>query len=167
MIFVSIAFAAFIIVAGSFLFGHDHDADHDAGDAGNEATISIFSTKVIATLLMGFGAAGAIAKTYGASNLIASLIGLLSGMVLGAITLLILDFLYKQQASSLVPTDAAVGRTGTVTVSIPSTGQGEVGLQVNGQYCTYSASSTGGEIPKGQMVRVVRTLGSQLVVEKE
>ncbi len=174
MIFVSIAVAAFILVCGSFMFGGDHDVDHDAGDVShdidagdNEPAISIFSTKVIGTLLMGFGAAGAIAMYYGANHLIASLIGLGCGILLGGFTYLILELLYKQQASSLIATNSAVGCTGRVTVSIPESGQGEVSLQVDGLYCTYSASSTGGAIPKGELVRVIQTLGSQLVVEKE
>src|SRR6266576_1290218 len=119
MIFISIAIAAFIIAVGSFLFGHDHDFDHDHdhdaghGDHGGvsgEATISIFSTKVIATLLMGFGAAGAIAVHYGASTLVASLVGLGCGVALGGVMYFILELIYRQQCDSLVPTSAAVGR---------------------------------------------------------
>ncbi len=173
VIFVSIAVAAFIIVAGSFLFGHDHDVghDHDAGhDAGgdSEPTISIFSPKVIATLLMGFGAAGAIARHYQLGYLSSSLVGLFCGVLLGGCMYLVLSVFYKQQASSLIPTNSALGCTGRVTVGISEAGQGEVGLQLEGQYCTFLASSEDGHaIPKGQTVRVVKTLGSQLVVEKD
>jgi len=89
LIFAAIAVAAFIIAAGSFLFGHDidHDVDHDVGhDAGaGEGTISIFSTKVIATMLMGFGAAGAIARYYGLGYPASSAIGVGFGVVLAAI----------------------------------------------------------------------------------
>jgi hypothetical protein len=71
-------------VAGGFLFGHDHDHDfshdfdHDVDHGGGPDTggvISIFSTRVVFTFIMGFGAAGAIANSYGANHLIASLIG--------------------------------------------------------------------------------------------
>lgn len=173
-VFVAIAVAAFILVTGSFLFGGDHDADHDHGDAGHgveaggaEPTISIFSTKVMGTWLMGFGAAGAIASAYGMNHLGASLVGLGCGLVLAALMYFLLGVFYKQQASSLVATPAAVGCTGTVTVSIDAQRVGEVGLTVEGQYLTYSArSKDGSPIPKGQLVRVVQTLGSQLVVEK-
>src|ERR1043166_4785449 len=133
LIFVSIAIAAFIIVGGSFLFGHDHDVDHDHGDLGHdvdggsaEPTISIFSTKVIATLLMGFGAAGAIAMHYGANSVIASLVGVGSGVLLGGLMYFVLELFYRQQCDSLVPTSAAVGRTGIVTVSIGEGTPGEV-----------------------------------------
>ena len=135
-IFVAIAVAAFIIVTGSFVFGHDHDAghDHDHAGAGHgadfgsaEPTISIFSTKVLGTLLMGFGAAGAIATSYGASHLVASGIGLFCGLLLGGLMYLVLGIFYKQQASSLIATDATVGCCGTVTVSIRNDAQDFVG----------------------------------------
>jgi membrane-bound ClpP family serine protease len=171
LIFISIAVAAFIVVAGSFLFGHDaeHDVDHgDLGhDADGEATISIFSTKVIGTLLMGFGAAGAIGKHYGMSPEGASLVGLLCGLALSGAMYLILGVFYRQQASSLVATSSAVGLSGTVTVSIGPGALGEVGITVDGLYNTYLASShDGSTIPKGQTVRVIKTVGSQLVVQK-
>src|ERR1051325_9361170 len=86
LVFVAIAIASFILVGGSFLFGHDHDVGHDHGDAGHdtdtgggEPTVSIFSTKVLGTLFMGFGAAGAIGSLYGMSHLAASLIGFCLG----------------------------------------------------------------------------------------
>jgi membrane protein implicated in regulation of membrane protease activity len=174
LIFIAIALGAFILIAGSFLLGHDHDADHDHGDVGHEfsaeheATVSFFSTKTLATFLMGFGAAGAIAVHYGANQLIASLVGVGCGLVLGFLMYCVLGFFYSQQASSLVPTSNATGATGTVTVSIADGQLGEVSLCVDGQYVTYSASSKDSQpIPKGQLVRVVRTVGSQLIVEKE
>lgn len=174
IIFIAIAIGAFILVAGSFIFGHDHDMGHDHGDLGHdlgvdsEPTISFFSTKTLATLLMGFGAAGAIAKHYGMGYVGASLVGLLCGGVLGVLMALILNVFYRQQASSLVATSSTLGCSGTVTVSIPENGLGEVSLNVEGQYTTYSASSKdAGPITKGQTVRVVRNLGSQLIVEKE
>ncbi len=174
LIFISIAVAAFIIVAGSFLFGHDHEADHgaDHADAGDDAgagepTISVFSTKVLGTLVMGFGAAGALARTTGLEYPAASVIGLGSGVVLAAAMYGVLGLFYKQQASSLVPTASAVGCLGTVTTGIGENSLGEVGITLNGQYTNFTASSVDGRpLAKGQAVRVVRTLGSQLVVEK-
>lgn len=172
LIFIALTFGAFIIVAGSFLFGHDvdHDTDagHDAGGGGDEATVSVFSTKVLGTMVMGFGAAGAIATHYGATILIASLIGVLCGVLLSAIVYGILEIFYTQQSSSLVPTSSAVGCSGAVTVSIGEGATGEVGLYLEGQYRTFCATSGDGKpIAKGQTVQVVRTLGSHVVVERE
>jgi membrane protein implicated in regulation of membrane protease activity len=175
IIFISIALAAFIIVGGSFLFGHDTDSDHDGGDAshdtdagGTEPTISVFSTKVLATLFMGFGAAGAIAMHYGASHVTASLIGVLCGILLGGLMYLVLELFYGQQSTSLVSTSAAIGCTGAVTVSIGDGTPGEVGLYLEGQYRTFSATSADGKaVPKGQSVTVIKNLGSHLVVERD
>ena len=59
LIFLAIMTAGLIILIGGFLFGHDHDADHgDHGHDGghdSEPAVSIFSTKVIGTFIMGFG----------------------------------------------------------------------------------------------------------------
>lgn len=176
LVFLAIAFASFIILAGSFLFGHDHDVGHDGGhDVGDhsvdghdvEPTISFFSMKVLATLTMGFGAAGAIARQYGADYLASSLIGLASGVALAGAMYLVLSVIYKQQASSLVQTSSAVGQTGIVQTGISGGKLGEVSLNVGGQYMTYLAkSSSGQEIPKGRTVKVVGLVGSQLVVEE-
>jgi membrane-bound ClpP family serine protease len=174
LIFISLAIAAFIIVGGSFMFGHDHDVggDHDAShdvDGGHaEPTISIFSTKVMGTLVMGFGAAGAVATHYGASYIIASLIGVGAGIVLGGVMYFVLELFYKQQSDSLVSTNTCLGSTGSVTVSIAEGAQGQVSLCLDGQYRTFTASSSDGKpIAKGQTVRVVKTLGSHLMVERD
>jgi membrane protein implicated in regulation of membrane protease activity len=174
LVFVAIAVASFILVAGSFLFGHDHDVGQDHGDMGHDAdsgaepTISIFSTKVLGTLFMGFGAAGAIGRLYGLSQLGASLAGLVCGAVLGGAMYVVLEVFYSQQSTSLISTNSAVGCRGTVTVSIGDNQMGEVGLSVEGQYVTHSASAMDGKsIPKGYTVRVVKSMGSHLIVEKE
>jgi membrane-bound ClpP family serine protease len=172
LVFIAIAIGSFIILASSFLFGHDHDADHvdhDHGFDGHdvEPTISFFSMKVIGTMAMGFGAAGAIARQYGADYLVSSLIGVGSGIALAGIMYVILHIIYRQQASSLVQTSSAMGQMGIVQTGISGGKLGEVSLNVGGQYMTYLAkSSAGQEIPKGRTVKVVGLIGSQLVVEE-
>jgi membrane-bound ClpP family serine protease len=174
IIFVSIALASFIIVAGAFIFHHDHDVDvgHDmeidhGGGAGGDHTISLFSTKVIGTLCMGFGASGAIARYYNASYPLSSVIGVGCGVALAALMYYMLTFIIHQQASSLVATDSLVGSTGTVVVPIAPEAVGEVGVSAAGRYAVYSAKSHDGrEIPKGRTVRVVQSIGSQLTVEE-
>lgn len=172
LVFIAIAFGSFIVLASSFLFGHDHDADHvdgghDIDGHDMEPTISFFSMKVLGTMTMGFGAAGAIARTYGADYLASSLIGLASGVALAGVMYLVLSLIYRQQSSSIVQTSSAMGQTGIVQTGIAPDKLGEVSLNVAGQYMTYLAkSSTGREIPKGRTVKVVGLIGSQLVVEE-
>jgi membrane protein implicated in regulation of membrane protease activity len=172
LIFVAIALASFVIIAGSFLFGHDidHDVDHDVGhdhDMGGDGTISIFSTKVLGTMCMGFGAAGAIARYYDASYPTASVSGVVFGGLLGAAMYVFLRAITAQQASSLISTETLVGKTGTVTVPIDADGVGEVGISTGSQYVNYPARSrSGSAIPKGRTIRVVQSAGAQLIVEE-
>ena len=176
LIFLAIALGSFILLAGSFFFGHDHDTDHtdvshglDGHDVSHdmEPTISFFSIKVIATLAMGFGAAGAIARVYGADYLVSSFVGLASGIALSLLMYFALSLIYRQQSSSLVLTSSAVGQTGIVQTGITPGALGEVSLNVGGQYMTYLAKSTAAkEIPKGRTVKVVGLIGSQLIVEE-
>jgi membrane-bound ClpP family serine protease len=177
VIFVSIAIAAFLLVAGSFLFGHDHDVghdishDHDAAHADlasdNEPTISIFSTKVIFTLIMGFGAAGAVARYYGANLALSSGIGLVFGVFLALVMYGILHVIYSQQASSVMSVSSLIGCGGSVTVSIDKDAVGEVSILAQGQYNVQPAISVNGEpIAKMSNVKVVNISGGKLVVEK-
>jgi membrane-bound ClpP family serine protease len=174
LIFIAIAVASFLLVAGSFLFG-GHDGDHDGHDhhdlghdgVDSEPTISFFSPRMIGTLTMGFGAAGAIARYYGANNLVASLWGLGTGTALATVMYQMMKLIYKQQASSLVATETTIGKQGLVTTAIDADAIGEVSMTVGGQYQTYLAkSATGQAIAKGSTVKVISVVGSELVVEK-
>ncbi len=178
MIFAAIAIAAFIVVAGAFLLGHDHDMDHDfdhsldhdVGHGGPDihGMVSIFSTKVVFTFIMGFGAAGAIAHFYGADYPIASLIGVAAGMVLGALMYGILLLFVEQQGSSVIPTDSLLGCTGTVIVPIEQDGMGEIGVSVGGEYRTFAARLQGaGIVQKGHAVKIVGVSGSIVTVDAD
>jgi membrane protein implicated in regulation of membrane protease activity len=175
VVFVAIAIAAFIIMAGAFLFGHDHEVDHDFDhDVGHEGgpdvggIVSIFSTKVVFTFIMGFGAAGAIARYYGADSPIAALIGVAAGMVLGALMYGVMLLFIEQQASSVIATDSLLGCTGTVIVPIDKDAIGEIGVSVGGAYRTFAARMQGsGAVPKGHTVKVVGVSGSILTVEAD
>jgi len=172
IIFVSIALAGCILVAGSFLFGSDQEIAHDGGDVsdaahGDSPTVSIFSMKVLASLIMGFGAAGAIAVHYGAGYFTAALVAVGCGVALAALMYVLIRLIYNQQSSSLVSTRAAVGHTGSVIVSIGENSPGEVGLYLDGVYRTFSASSSDGKpVNKGESVLVLDNVGSHLVVER-
>jgi membrane-bound ClpP family serine protease len=166
LVYLGIALASFVAVAGTFLFGgdHDHDADHDAGDH----EIGLFSPKIIFSFTLGFGAAGSIASAYGLRALWCLLSGIIFGFLLACGAYGILAVFYKQQASSVIPTESALGKIANVTSEIPGSGVGEVGVDVRGQYQIYLARSRPGKtIPKGARVKVVENQGGQLVVEPE
>jgi hypothetical protein len=136
--------------------------DHDA-----EPTISVFSMKVIGTLTMGFGAAGAIARHYGSDFLMSSVWGLGTGLTLSLFMYLILSLIYSQQASSLVQTSSTVGLQGTVTTSIGSNTTGEVEIFVDGQRMVYLARSADAkDIPKGKIIQVTQAAAGELFVKE-
>ena len=174
-IFVAIALAAFIVVAGAFLLGHDHDLgggfDHDfSHDMGPDVhgIVGIFSTKVIFTFIMGFGAAGAIAHSYGSGYPIASLIGVAAGVVLAVLMYGVILLFTEQQANSIIGVDALLGCAGTVTVPIDQDGIGEIGVSVGGEYRTYPARVQGpGALPRGHAVRITGMSGSVLTVDED
>jgi membrane protein implicated in regulation of membrane protease activity len=170
LIFAAIAIGGFIFLVGSLIFGgHDHDVSHDAGhDVGDSAgeTVSIFSSQVIYTFIMTFGAGGAIGRYYDISYPLSSLIGTSSGLVFAAFMFLMLKIAFKQQSSSIVRIDDAVGKIGTVSTTIGSNSAGEVGLNVNGQFRTYTARSSK-EIFKGKQVVVEGVTGGELLVKEK
>ena len=173
-IFVAIALAAFIVVAGAFLFGHDHDfgdgVDHDfSHDVGPDThgIVGIFSTKVIFTFIMGFGAAGAIASYYGTGYPIASLVGVVAGIILATIMYGIILLFTEQRSNSLIGADSLLGCAGTVTVPIDKDSIGEIGVSVGGEYRTYAArAQSTNSLPKGHSVRIVNATGSVLTVDE-
>lgn len=177
VIFVAIALAAFIVVAGAFLFGHDHDLggvdhdfSHDFGHDGGPDThgiVGIFSTKVVFTFIMGFGAAGAIASYYGTGYPVASLVGIVAGVVLATIMYGIILLFTEQQSNSLIAAESLLGCAGTVTVPIDKNGIGEIGVSVGGEYRTYAARTQGtAPLPKGHSVRIINANGSVLTVDE-
>lgn len=173
LIFLCITAAGFILLVGGSLFGHDVDHDHDGHfdhghDGGQgEATVSMFSVKVIGSFIMGFGAGGAIAAYYGLTPLPASLVGLAVGFLIGLLMYGVMRLIYGQQSTSIVNTSTAVGEIGRVTVGIGRNGTGQVSLTLGGQNRSFLASSADtNAIPKGRQVRVIQTSGSELIVQE-
>lgn len=173
LIFLAIMLGGIVILIGGSIFGHDHDSDvdHDVdGDADHdhgEATVSLFSPKVIGTFIMGFGASGGIAKFYHMDNVGASLIGVGSGIVLGLLMYFAMRLMYSQQGWTTVKNSQAVGQTGMVIVSIDPGEVGQVKVNLGEQSETFFARSADPSrpIPRGASVRVKDEKGGELLVE--
>lgn len=181
VIFLTTTLVAFVILAITFLagsvFGADHDIPHDHDMGGDDisadhdgefgSTVSVFSPKIFFVFLAAFGAGGSIATIYGSSAIVASVWGVLVGVIFGAIAYLGLSLLYKAQATSVVQTTDALGKIGYCSTSITEKGGvGEVEVNVSGQSRTYTAQAKGGAyIPRGSSVKVVSIQGATLQVE--
>ena len=174
LVFFTIALIGFLYVLLTSIVGHAADAVHDIGHGGGDGhdgdsghMISIFSPRVIAIFLMGFGAAGGVARFYDCSYLVSCLIGFGVGLVVGLFMAWIMGFLIRQQCNSLIKTSDLVGQIGSVDVSIEGNDPGEVSVQYGGRSGVYIARSKGGKtISKGRQVKILETAGSNLTVEE-
>jgi membrane protein implicated in regulation of membrane protease activity len=167
LVFLAIAVGSFLGVGGALLFGgHDHDIGH-GHDFGGDHSAPFLSPQIIFSFGLGFGSSGAIASAYGLKLHWSILIGIAFGCLMAGIVYALFSILYKQQATSVVETSSAVGKTANVVVAIPANGSGEIGLQLAGEYRTYLARSARGEISKGARVKVVEHQDGQLIVEPD
>ena len=165
-VFLAIAAVGFLFLVIALLFGgvfdfFEHDHDVDLGGPG------IFSTRVVAVFVTAFGGFGAIATRSGASPLIASLVGLGSGLVFGGAILAFARFLFNQQASSEVRTTDLVGQNARVIVAIPANGVGQIRCRVGEELVDKVAQSRdGAAIAEHASVRVETVLGETVIVTK-
>jgi hypothetical protein len=176
---VGVVFSALSLVLGGHGdgdhdFGHetDHDTDHDHGsehhgENGESSIFSVgmFSMRGIILLTSGFGGIGFLVQVSTGKVFFSTAAGIVGGYVFAFIVLYALKIFKSQQANSLIELKSAVGIQGVVTVSIPSTGVGEVRLTVSGMEMSKTAVSKNGvPIRSGTPVRVEEVNGSTLVV---
>ena len=168
LVFVIIGMVGFFFLLVAALFGGDHDGGMDQGhDFGHDAGPSPFSLRIISLFLTGFGATGAIAQSYGLGYPLSSGLGVAFGMLVGYAGFTLIHMFMKQQASSTVSDEDLVGVVGQVSVAIPAGGLGQVGLTARGQRHYPSARGLRDEaIEEGAQVKVIRSAGNQVVVEK-
>jgi membrane protein implicated in regulation of membrane protease activity len=165
-VFLAIAAVGFLFLVIALIFGEifdffDHDTDFEIGGPG------IFSTRVIAVFITAFGGFGAIATRSGATPLVASLIGLASGVLFGGAILLFARFLFNQQASSDVRSADLVGQNARVIVAIPPNGVGQIRCRIGEELVDKVAQSRDGSaIGEHATVRVDTVLGETVIVTK-
>lgn len=169
LVFAAIGMVGFFFLIITALFGGDHDADHgfEGGhDLGHEGP-SPFSLRIISLFLTGFGATGAIARSYGLGFPASSGLGVSTGLVLAFAGFKLIEFFMHQQASSTVAEEDLVGAIGQVSVAVPAGGMGQVGLTVKGKRLYPSARAEGGVvIEEGAQIKVVRSAGNEVVVQR-
>lgn len=152
--------------------GHDfgHDFSHDAGlhtsaeqdaSASGPSPLSMRSISIFVTV---FGFAGFLAKHYGVSGGIATVIGIVAGLALAALTFQFIKLLYAQQGSSVISQAELVGQQAEVINAIPKDGLGEVTVRYRNQLKTFLARSNGELIPRGAKVKIIEDLGSSIRV---
>ncbi len=187
-------FYAFSAIIGGVLFlirtvlslvGADADADFDMGGAdlspdfdghagdhsgidGHGASFNLFSTHSITGFFLMFGLIGLSLSKAGIPELLTAI----GGLAAGGFTMLVVAFVYyfmqRLQSDGTMNLQTAIGKTGTVYLSLPEKGSGQVTIVVQGGLRQFDAiSADKSRIPTGEEVRVVRILnGKTLVVER-
>ena len=165
LMFISIFAAGFVILILSMIFGHDGDVDADTDGPGHGP--SIFSIKMIALILVGFGAGGfGLRATTDAGMFTASMTGIGGSVVVGLFGWLILRAFYRSQASSTIVDQDIVGSAGNLLDAIPDDGRGQVSCVVRGREITFLARSKDGmSIKRGTPVRIVAKTANVVTVE--
>lgn len=184
VVYLGIFLVGFLILLSSFLFGADHDVDHDVDvghldhdtGGGHDHSVSpgIFSTKVICCFLVGFGAAALLSNAVvtdgwtGFSKYAADLgMGFGGGFVVGLGGWSIIKLFLSQQAHYEVNQSDFVGIEAPLSIGIPENGVGEMIFALKGRRQSMDVRSLRGTaIPTGTVVKVVRREGSIGFVEK-
>ena len=194
LFFVGIGYAIFILIAGGLSSIDLPDVDIDVphidlpGDvdipgadihiggpdipAGGidapDVSVSPLSPITIATFITVFGGAGVISTQLFEidprfSLLWATLAGVVSS---GLMFLFYSQFLIRSQASSEVRVRELIGLQAEVTIPIGESTPGQVTYATKaGRMSSMARSVDGSAIPRGRFVRIVRTIGPQVLVQ--
>jgi membrane-bound ClpP family serine protease len=169
-VFLALFVFSAVFSIGAFLFGHDsdHEGGGDGGGGGEAGMPSIFSGRVISLFLLGFSGMGLIAHyAWHLSAGGATLCGLGSGVVLGAVAYGMCVLFFTEQASSLPDATDYAGLDGRVCTGIPEKGTGEIAVTVKEQRRTlFAVSADGTAIPEGQPVKIASVSGGTATVSR-
>jgi membrane protein implicated in regulation of membrane protease activity len=167
-VFLLIAAAGFLFLVLSFffndLFEHFGGLSVDHVDVGTDG-IGVLDSRVISIFITAFGCIGAVGVQLGASPTLSGLLGLLSGVLLGAVVYYFGKLLYHQQASSSVSAHQLIGRLAEVTVTIQPGTVGRISCRVGEERVEKLARSRADtEIKIGSTVRIEELAGEAVIV---
>ena len=144
----------------------DGDLDHDFGNT--DTSFRILSLQGITAFFMMFGLVGLAVSTGAQNPFLAVLGGLASGLVSVWIISKIYSSMKKLQADGTLKFENAAGKEGTIYLTIPKGGTGQVRVAIQGSMRILDATSIDGkEIRTGENIRVEKVIsGNILVVSK-
>ena len=170
IVFATIFGVGFLVLILSMIFGHDTDIDMDAHvgdlDSGTSGP-SIFSPKMIALLMVGFGAFGfGYRATTDASMFHSSMAGIGGAAILGIVGYLIIRAFYASQESSTISDNDIIGQHANIIDEIQKDSNGQVACVIRGREITFLARTADGSgIAKGHPVRIISKTGNVVTVE--
>lgn len=145
------------------------DSAVDAGDGvDTDLGFKLMSVQGLTSFFMMFGLVGLALLKAGLPVLLTVVGGILAGLATVAVTGLIFSQMKKLQAEGTIHIENTVGKDGSVYLTVPQNGTGQVQIIVQGSLKIFDAmSSNKSVIPTGEKVRVVGVAsGNTLIVEK-
>jgi len=134
-----------------------------------DITVSPLSPITIASFITTFGGIGIIStQLFAVRPEMSLVIAMLSGLgASGLMYVFYSQILIRSQGSTVVGRGELIGLQGEVTVPIGETTPGQVSyVAKSGRMRSMARSVDGNAIPRGQFVRIVRTIGAQVLVER-
>lgn len=150
----------------SALDGGDMDVTGDHADA--DVSFKLLSVQGLTSFFMMFGLVGLALLRAGLHVLITIVGGAAAGLVTVAVTGLIFSQMKRLQTEGTIRIQSTVGSEGTVYLTIPKNGTGQVQIIAQGSLKIFDAvSSNKSQIATGQKIRVTGVSGGNtLIVEK-
>jgi len=133
-----------------------------------DVSVSPLSPITIATFVTVFGGVGVLAlQLFEVDPRMSLLWATVSGLAVASLMYIFYSqVLIRSQGSSEVLRGELIGLHGEVTVPIGETTPGQVAYRTKaGRMRSMARSADGSAIPRGQFVRIVRTIGAQVLVE--
>ena len=173
---------AMLLIGGHGFGEHDDGggfADSHVGDQPGDVhsdqphsdpsrlAFQFFSIQAIALLAMGAGWMGLAVIKGGGTSEVAVVGGVLFGVALVLLMGKLMQKAWALESSGTVDVNRAVGQRGTVYLTIPRGGSGQVQVVVQERLMTLDARTTGADLPTGTKIRVDRVEDRVLVVSAE
>ncbi len=155
-VFLAVGAAGVVLLLVALVVGDVLDGALEGLSAG------FFSTEALAGFLGALGFGGAIALDITGSTSVAVVVGLVLGVLLGAVAAKASAFLHGDGETDTVRTADMVEKIGQVVSAIPEDGFGVVSISVAGHITRLNARSSGA-VPAGTTVSVTATLSPTAV----
>jgi hypothetical protein len=146
----------------------DGSADVSGDHADADASFKLLSLQGLTSFFMMFGLVGLALLRANLHVLITIIGGMIAGLVTVAVTGLIFTQMKRLQTEGTIKIQNAIGSDGTVYLTIPRNGTGQVQIIAQGSLKIFDAvSSNKNQIATGEKVRVTGvSSGNTLIVEK-
>lgn len=162
---IGFLFLIFSLIVGDIFEAFDLDLGFDAD--GGDGHFGVLDSRVISVFLTALGGLGAIGIQFGLGLFISLGMGLLGGLVFGAMVFGFGYLLYSQQSSSSVSERDLIGRTAKVIVGIQPGSIGQISCTVGEEKVEKLARTRDDEkIDAGTMVLIEDVTGDSFIVSK-